>query len=200
MTMAYWNGMTWNVSPIQVTYLESLSTSFGIETKTNADKEGNSPTEEVANSLVEISLNTTYRVETGTVDVRGMIEAWRLMIGQTGPLIIGGATFGPDKMQLQTVDVSDVRLDANGFMRAVTLGFKFKEYEESDSGVSTSPAGTGARTGAGTGTGARAGTGSALGVGASPGDKANKKPVTMKTNGTTSVITDISTGAKLSIK
>ncbi len=137
MTMAYWNGMTWKVSEKEITYLESLTTAFSIETSTNADKEGKSATEQVANSLIEISLNTTYRVETGTRDVRGTMNAWKRLVGKTGPLVIGGSTFGPDKVQLQSVGVSNVQLDSRGTMRAVTLSFKFKEFVEESSGVTT---------------------------------------------------------------
>lgn len=141
MTMAYWNGMTWGVSSKEIAFLESLTTAFGIETSTNADKEGKSPTEQVARSLVEFSLSTTYRVETGTRDIRGMINSWESLVGKTGPLVIGGSTFGPDRMQLQNVGVSNVQLSASGAMRAVTLSFKFKEYAEPESGVkSTSKA------------------------------------------------------------
>ena len=203
MAMAYWNGMTWGVSRKQIAYLESLTTSFSIETNTNADKEGKSPTEEVANSLIEISLDTTYRVETGTRDVRGMIETWRNLVGKTGPLIIGSSAFGPDKLQLQKVGVSEVQIDATGYIRAVKLSFNFKEYSESDSGVSTTPISTISTPqsiNAGTGETVISGVGSAINVGPSPGDKAAMKPVTTKTNGVTKVITNAHSGASVSVK
>lgn len=146
MTMAYWNGMTWGVSEKEIAFLESLTTAFSLETKTNADKDGNSPTETIAPSLVEFSMNTTYRVETGTRDILGKINAWKALVGKTGSLVIGGSIFGPDKMQLWSVGVSNLRMDANGVMREVTLAFKFKEYGSGSGGaakgVSTDGTGT----------------------------------------------------------
>ena len=137
MIMAYWNGMTWGVSSKEIAFLESFATAFSIETDTNADKEGNSPTETVAHSLIEFSLSTTYRVETGTKDIRQKIESWRKLVGKAAPLVIGGATFGPDKVQLQSVGVSNCDINASGVMRGVTLSFKFKEFKgTAESGVS----------------------------------------------------------------
>ena len=89
MIMAYWNGMKWEVSSKQIAYLESLTTAYSIDTDTNADKEGKKPTEQIGKSLIEISFNTTYRVETGTSDIRGMLKKWESMIGKSAPLIIG---------------------------------------------------------------------------------------------------------------
>lgn len=144
MAMAYWNGMTWGVSNKEIAFMESLTTAFSLETKTNADKDGNSPTETVAPSLVEISLNTTYRVETGTRDIHGKINAWKALVGKTSSLVIGGSIFGPDKMQLQSVGVSNLRVDAKGVMREVTLSLKFKEYGSgSAKGTSSKDSGTG---------------------------------------------------------
>lgn len=134
-TMAYWRGMTWGVSTKEIAYLESLTTVFAIETQTNADKEGESPTETVAPSLIEFSMNTTYRVETGTKDIRRKIEQWKALVGKSGPLIIGGATFGPDNVQLQSVGVSNLEIDARGRMRAVNLAFKFKEVSITTKGA-----------------------------------------------------------------
>lgn len=189
MTMAYWNGMTWGVSNKQIAFLESFTTSFGIETKTNADKDGESPTEQVAKSLVEFSFNTTYRVETGTRDIRGTIDAWRSRVGKTGPLIIGNSTFGPDKMQLQSVDVSDLRVDASGVMRAVTLGFKFKEFAETESGVTTSTSPSQSATASSGVTASATSTfkpsriqNSAVNIGAAKRDRDSKKTVNIKTN------------------
>lgn len=163
MVMAYWNGMKWEVSSKQIAYLEALTTAYSIDTDTNADKEGKKPTETVGLSLIEISLNTTYRVETGTSDVRGMTDKWKSMIGLAAPLIIGGSIFGADKMQLQSVNLSNIELSPKGMMRAVTCAFKFKEFSEEAAGVKTSGSNTS----------------TALSVGASNSDKAAKKTVSI---------------------
>lgn len=135
MIMAYWNNMIWEVSSKQITYLESLTTAYSIDTSTNADKEGKKPTEQIGKSLIEIAFNTTYRVETGTSDIREMLKKWESMVGKSAPLIIGNAMFGPDKMQLQSVSVSNIELSPKGVIRAATLSFKLKEFAEEVAGT-----------------------------------------------------------------
>ena len=168
MIMAYWNNMKWEVSNKQLAYLEGLTTAYSIDTDTNADKEGKKPTEEVGKSLIEMAFNTTYRVETGTSDIRGMLKKWDSLIGKTAPLIIGSAIFGPDKMQLQSVNVSNVELSPKGVMRAATLSFKFKEFAEEPAGVKINSSGSSAT------------KNTAVSVGASSSDKASKKTTEIK--------------------
>lgn len=184
--------MIWECNPSQITRLESLSTSFSMQTETNADKEGVSPTETVGLNEIDISLSTTYRIETGTSDIKGMISAWKSQIGKAAPLIIGSEIFGPDKVQLQSVGISNVQMRANGFFTAATLAFTFKEYIEepvvaSVSGTRGSTAGGAVSTGGtastiddptgGAGLLGVMGAGSAALIGATAADKASKKTV-----------------------
>lgn len=168
MIMAYWNNMKWEVSSKQINYLESLTTAYSIDTSTNADKEGKKPTEQIGKSLTEISFNTTYRVETGTSDIRGMLKKWESLIGKSAPLIIGSSIFGPDNMQLQSVNVSNVEISPKGIMRAATCSFKFKEFAEEAAGTKkkgTKKTGTVKNT--------------ALTIGVRHSDKAEKKTVSI---------------------
>lgn len=162
MVMAYWNGMQWVVSGQQIAYLESLATSFEIETETNADKDGNTASETVSRKLIELSLETTYMVETGTKDVRGMIDKWSGLIGKASPFILGNKTFCSEKMQLLSVNVSDVRLSPKGVMMGVKLSFKFREFKEPEKNTTTST------------------STSAVNVGATKNDKSSKKTVSIK--------------------
>lgn len=166
--IAYWNGMTWECSPDRITRPESISTAYSMKTETNADKEGASPTETVGLNEEEVSLSTIYRIETGTSDIAGMIDSWKALVGKAAPLIIGNRIFGADKMQLQSVSVSDISLRANGRFSAATLGFKFKEYIEEPVVASVNQTrGSGA---------------SAVSVGASAADKASKKTSSINTS------------------
>lgn len=142
MVMAQWGEMTWGVSPEQIAFLESFTASYGVEVNTNADKDGNSPTEKVAQKLVEFSLSTTYMVETGTRDVRGVVNRWSGLVGKVHPLIIGIAAFGPGNMMLMSVSVSNVRLTADGTMKAATIDLQFKEYSEDDKSYYIAPEGS----------------------------------------------------------
>ena len=172
MTMAYWNGMTWGVSPQEIAFLDKLVTGYSYQTSTNADKEGESPTEDVGMKDMEISFSTTYRVETGTSNIRGKIEQWGSQVGNVAPLIIGGSAFGAARMQLQDVSIQDTYIDASGTFRAATLSFKFVEYKESkSSGTSSKDDKT------------------AVSVGASKSSKHSNKTASLKTNGTTATVT-----------
>lgn len=176
MIMAYWNGMKWEVSSKQIAYLEALTTAYSIDTDTNADKEGKKPTETVGKSLIEMSFNTTYRVETGISDIRAMLDKWEAMVGKSAPLIIGNAIFGPDKMQLQSVSVSNVELSPKGVMRAATLSFKLKEFAEEPAGIKKSTVNSSTV------------TKTAVSVGASNTDKATKKTLSINNGSTDNVM------------
>lgn len=173
MIMGYWNGMRWEVSSREIAYLESLTTAYSIDTDTNADKEGQKPTENVGVSLMEVSFSTTYRIETGTPDIRSVLEQWKTMIGKAAPLIIGNAIFGPDKMQLQSVSVSNVELSPKGIIRAATCAFKLKEFAEE-------PSGTKKQSNKSSSSSGKAGTATAITVGVRHSDKAQKKTVSIE--------------------
>ena len=130
MAIAYWNGISWECNAREISYMDDLSTSFSIDTQNNADKEGKSPTEEVGVNPIEISFSTTYRVETGTSNIRNLINKWKSMIGLSAPLLIGSEVFGPDLVQLQSIGVSDISIRHDGVIRAAKLSFKFKEFIE----------------------------------------------------------------------
>lgn len=173
MIMGYWNGMRWEVSSREIAYLESLTTAYSIDTDTNADKEGQKPTESVGISLMEVSFSTTYRIETGTPDIRSVLEQWKTMIGKAAPLIIGNAIFGPDKMQLQFVSVSNVEISPKGIIRAATCAFKLKEFAEE-------PSGTKKQSNKSSSSSGKAGTATAITVGVRHSDKAQKKTVSIE--------------------
>lgn len=155
--MATWRDMKWELSQNVINRLESLSTSFEMKKEENSDKQGNSPTQQVAINDIAISLTTTYRVETGTKNIKAMISKWKSLIGKAGPLIIGSEIFGPEQVQLQSVGVSNIHIRADGVFTAVTLDFKFVEYRQT--AVITEN---------------KRNTSSALNVGASQKDKADK--------------------------
>lgn len=160
--------MTWECGPGTITYMESLTTAYSMKTDTNADKEGNAPTKQTARSDEEISLSTTYRIETGTGNIKEMIARWKIMIGQAAPLIIGSEVFGPDNVQLQNVSVGSVSIRPDGTFTAATLSFKFKEFREEVIEVS-------GKTGMGSGGSAGKASISAVSVRASKTDRASRK-------------------------
>jgi len=182
MVIAYWNGMKWECGSKLITYMDGLSTSKGIKTDSNSDKDGKAPTETVGMAEIEVAFTTTYRVETGTRDIKGTIAQWNALIGQAAPLIIGGEIFGPDKLQLQSVGQSNISLRPDGSFNAVTLSFKFKEFKQEVATVKTLSGSAGTKSSksskkhiTGSGTSSSKNSASALGVGASSSDKKQKK-------------------------
>lgn len=134
---AQWNGMKWQVSKKKAAFLNGFSTSFKIETDTNADKEGESPTEEVGRALIEVTFSTTYMNELGTGSTRKIISKWKSKVGKAAPLIIAKKRWGPPKMQLISVDVNDVYINELGHFRQATLSFTFREFAAEASGAKT---------------------------------------------------------------
>lgn len=168
MIMAYWGGMTWEVSSQEIAFLESLSTGYSINADNN-EKE-----------LQQMSFSTTYRIETGTPNIRNVISQWENKVGKVAPIIIGSAVFGPQNMQLQTVDVSNVTLSAKGQMRSASLTFKFQEYRSSSTSSSSATKVQfleSLKT-----------KNTALSIGATTTEKSEKKTVTANKNGSTITI------------
>lgn len=159
MTMAKWNGMKWGVSKKEIACLEGLSTGYSINDEGKAEPQS-------------ISLSTTYRVETGTKNIRKKMSEWESLLGKYDVLLIGGSKFGPKKLQLKSINVSDVHINAHGDMRSATLSFTFQEYESTKSGVATTK-----KTSGNTTTKKTSGK-TGLYVGASADDKKKKKTVT----------------------
>ena len=168
MTMAYWGGMTWGVSSREIAFLEALTTGYSINSDNNERE------------LQQMSFSTTYRVETGTSNIRGIISQWESRVGKIAPIVIGSAVFGPQKMQLQKVDASNVGLDARGQIRSATLSFTFQEYRSSSSSNSSA---TKAQYLESLKT-----KNTALNIGATSSDKNEKKTVTANKNGKTITI------------
>lgn len=163
--MAYWHGMTWGVTENEIAFLESLSTGFSYQTSTNADKNGASPTENVGMEDISVTFETTYRVETGTRDIKGKLDQWQALVGKAGPLIIGGNVFGPERLQLKDVKAGDISVNAQGRLRAMKISFTFVEYKDEVSSGTSSTTSSGSET--------------AVGVGASVSTKESKKTVSI---------------------
>ena len=162
--IASWNDMIWECTPSCITRPEGIQSARAIKSETNDDKKGKTPTENVGFNDEEVTLSTTYRVETGTRDIRGVYEKWRGLVGKAAPLVIGSAIFGPDKMQLQSVSISNISTRADGTFMAATLSFKFVEFVEAVAVKTT----------------ANNKNGTAVNVTASASDKQIKKPGALK--------------------
>lgn len=144
--MAYqarWGPKGFIISASKIVGIEDFKTAYALKTDTNADTSGTPPTNTKGRELQTVSFSTTYLREAGT-DPRGQLAEWYAQVGNAYPLYLGEKTFGPPKLQLQNVDVSDVLLDNAGNMIKCKVGLTFKEYSNS----STTNAATANKSGA----------------------------------------------------
>jgi len=172
--IAQWLDRVWEVTTSKVFAIDGLTTSYKLKADTNNDTEGQASTNSRAMELQPLSFACVLSDTVG-LDVRAELEAWEALVGQYGPFLLGGRRFGPEKVQLQEVGVSEAVLDDRGRMRYAKLALKFQEYANEPTGGKTksklsvtAAAGSGAYDELGI-------TASAAGLGASTQDKAAMK-------------------------
>lgn len=130
MMQAKWRNMTWEVSNNRINPIQGLSTSVSLETETESDENGNSKEIDKGRSLQEISFNTYYSVETGTQNVREVLDVWKELIGEKAPLYIGGKRFGGFEVKLSAFSTNGLYIDDIGVMRYADVSLQFTECGE----------------------------------------------------------------------
>lgn len=125
--LAKWGNKGFLISPSKVVPLLNLSTGFARKSDTNNDTSGTPTTNTRGLELQTIKLETRYIAGAG-VDPRGQIEEWKAQFGKRFPLYINGQQFGPDLLELVSVDISNVLLDNKGRFIAVDVAVTLEEY------------------------------------------------------------------------
>jgi hypothetical protein len=115
------------VSPSKIVPLLDLKTSFAAKTDSGNDTSGTAKTNTRGRELQSVTLSTLY-VRGAGVDPRGQIAEWEAQIGKSYPLYIEGQRFGPAKLVLKNVDVSDILLSNTGKFLQCAVALKFEEY------------------------------------------------------------------------
>lgn len=169
--IAQWQGKTWEVSQRKLAAIEGFTTTYRLNTETNEDAEGYPPTNVRRMELQTLAMETFVSMSTGT-GVAQEIASWEALIGASGPLLIGGMRFGPERFRLTDLSVNDVIIDDMGRMAAARLSFSFTEdADEPYKGKPVVPASSGS-----TAPGVSSGkTTTGTGVGASTAEKATRK-------------------------
>lgn len=175
---ALWGPKGFIVSPSKIVPLLNLSTSFAVKADNGDSTGGTATTNTRGRELQAVSLSTLY-VRAAGVDPRGQIAEWEALVGEAHPLYIEGERFGPNKLMLKSVDVSDILLSNKGKFLQAAIALKFEEYSD---GKSTSPART-ASTASSSASAQKANAveeqkKAALSATAKPLDRAAKKPST----------------------
>lgn len=137
---ALWGPKGFIVSPSKIVPLLNLSTSFAAKTDSGNDTSGTATTNTKGRELQSVSLSTLY-VRGAGVDPRGQIAEWEAQVGNAYPLYIEGQRFGPPKLMLKSVDVSDVLLSNTGKFLKCAVALQFEEYSN-ETTKSTTPVAT----------------------------------------------------------
>jgi hypothetical protein len=77
-----------------------------------------------------MSFSATY-IRAAGVDPRAKYEQWESLLGKVHPLYIGGKRFGPAKMMLKSISISDLLLSNNGDFLRVTVSVNLEEEKVS---------------------------------------------------------------------
>ena len=134
---ALWGPKGFIVTPSKIVPLMNLSTAFSVKSDTGNDVGGNATTNTKGKELQTVSLSTLY-VRGAGVDPRGQIAEWEAQVGKAYPLYIQGQRFGPSKLMLKSVNVSDVLLTNTGKFLQCAIALTFEEYSNTATNVTTS--------------------------------------------------------------
>jgi len=170
--VAQWLSKKWEVSPQRIQNISNLSTSYKLKTESSSASDGSTVTKVLGLEPQQFKFETQLGEAVG-VNVREEIESWKSLVGQSGTFYLGGKNFGAGKMQLTTVDVSDIILDDFGRIRSAKLSFTFTEDTTTSKSSSKKKKLTAASSS----------TYTALGIAPSSADKAQKKPTNTQLSG-----------------
>ena len=123
---ARWGPFGFLVSPSKIVPFDDFSTSITLKTDNGNDTSGKSATNARGLELQPMSFSTKYMRALG-VDPRERLEAWKAEVGKSYPLYIGSKRFGPPKMMLTGVSVSELTTNNNGDFLSVTLSITLNE-------------------------------------------------------------------------
>jgi hypothetical protein len=127
--IAKWGPMGFVVSPTKIIPFNDFSTSVEVKTDESNDTNGNPPTNVRGRELQTMQFSTTYLRAAG-VDPRARYDEWESLAGQSYPLYIGGKRFGPAKMMLASVSISELTLSHKGDFLSVSIDITLTEDSE----------------------------------------------------------------------
>lgn len=127
--MAKWGPKGFLVSPSKIVPFMDFATSVEIKSDSENDTSGTAPTNTRGRELQQITFTTQYLRSVG-VDPRAQFEEWNSLIGQAHPLYIGDKRFGPAKMMLIGIAMSELQLTNTGEFLSFYLDITLQEYSE----------------------------------------------------------------------
>lgn len=171
---ALWGPKGFIVSPSKIVPLLNFATSYSVKADTGNDVSGTATTSTKGRELQAVSLSTVY-VRGAGVDPRGQIAEWEAQVGKAYPLYIEGQRFGPKKLMLKSVDVSDALFTNTGKFLQVKIALKFEEYTNDSNKSTTTKKATASASKAASAYNTATAKSSAMSATASKQDKSEKK-------------------------
>ena len=129
---ARWGPMGFLVSPNKIVPFDNFSTSITLKTDNGNDTSGTSASNTRGLELQPMTFTTKYMRAAG-VDPLERFNAWKALIGKSHPLYIGSKRFGPSKMRLKGISVSELLTNNNGAFLSITLDITLEEYSSASS-------------------------------------------------------------------
>ncbi len=129
---ALWGPKGFIVSPTKIVPLLDLETSFALKSDSGNDTSGTATINGKGREPQTVTLSTLY-VRGAGVDPRGQINEWREQVGNAYPMYIEGKRFGPPKLMLKSVDVSEIKLSNTGKFLQCAVTLEFEEYANQSS-------------------------------------------------------------------
>ena len=129
---ARWGPMGFLVSPTKIVPFDDLSTTIAMK----SDSGDGSSTNNRGRELQPITFTTQYLRAVG-VDPRKKFEEWVGLVGTANPLYIEEKRFGPSKMTLKSVAISDSILSIDGAFLSITLNITLEESQASSATKTT---------------------------------------------------------------
>ena len=126
---ARWGPFSFLVSPSKIVPFDNFSTSVTLKADNGNDTSGKSSTNTRGLELQPMTFSTKYMRALG-VDPRERYEAWVAQVGNSYPLYIGDKRFGPAKMKLTGVNMSELITNNNGGFLSVTLDVTLQEAKQ----------------------------------------------------------------------
>ena len=127
--IARWGPKGFTVSPSMIVPFNGFSTSLSLKADSENDTSGTAPTNTRGRELRPINFETVYVAAAG-VDPRDQVAQWEAQLGNSYPMYIGEKRFGPPKMKLTNVSVSDVQFTSTGQWISCKVALTLEEYSD----------------------------------------------------------------------
>lgn len=126
-----WGPMGCVVSPTRVIPLSEFKTSYTLKSDSGTDTSGSEAVNQKGKELQPVSFTIVYAKATGN-DPLARLKEWAGLVGESYPLYLGGERFGPQKMTLKQVDLSECLLGNDGSIIQAKVAISLVEYSAGD--------------------------------------------------------------------